>query len=50
MDSELPDKFEVEVWMHQGSVLSHFLFVLVVDVFTELDREDVLLSCCMLMT
>ena len=31
VDSEL-EKFEVKVGMHQGSVLSHFLFAVVVDV------------------
>ena len=32
MDSELPEEFEVKVWMQQGSVLSHFLFAVVADV------------------
>ena len=36
VDSELSEEFEVSVGMHQGSLLSHFLFA---DVVTELDRE-----------
>ena len=39
MDSELSEKIEVKVRMHQGSVLSPFLFAVVVDVVTEFDRE-----------
>ena len=34
VDSELSEEFEVKVGMHQGSVLSHFLFALVIDVVT----------------
>ena len=37
-DSELSEEFEVKVGMHQGSVLSPFLFSLVVDVVTEFAR------------
>ena len=42
VDSELSEEFEVKVGMHQGSVLSSFLFVLVVDVVTEFVREGAL--------
>ena len=35
VDSELSEEFEVKVGMHQGSVLSHFLLEVVVDVATE---------------
>ena len=42
MDSELSEDFEVIVEMHQGSVLSPFLFAVVVDVVTELAKEGVL--------
>ena len=41
---ELSDEFEVKMGMHQGSVLSPFLFAVVVDV-TELAREDVAVCC-----
>ena len=34
VDSVLSDEFEVKVGMHQGSVLSHFIFAVVVDVVT----------------
>ena len=39
MDSELSEEFEVKERMHQRSVLSHFLFAVVVDVVTEFARE-----------
>ena len=41
VDSEL---FEVKVWMHQGSVLSPFIFAVVVDVVTEFVREGELIG------
>ena len=34
VDSELSEEFEVKVWIHQGSKLSPFPFVVVVDVAT----------------
>ena len=36
--SELSEELEVKVGMHQGSVLSPFLFALVVDVVKEFSR------------
>ena len=42
VDSELSEEFEVKVGMHQGSVLSPFLFAVVVYVVTELAREGTL--------
>ena len=39
VDSELSEEYEVKVWIHQGSVLSPFIAV-VVDVVTELAKED----------
>ena len=38
MDYELSEEPEVKVGMHQGSVLSTFLFAVVVGVVTELAR------------
>ena len=35
MDSELSEEFEVKVEIHQGSVLTPFLFVSVIEVVTE---------------
>ena len=42
VDYELSEEFEDKVGMHEGSVLSPFLFAVVVDVVTELVREGVL--------
>ena len=42
VDCELSEEFEVKVGMHQGSVLSPFLFALVVDVVTEFAKEGAL--------
>ena len=38
VDSELSEKFEVKVGMHQGSVLPPLLFAVVVDVVTKFVR------------
>ena len=43
LDSELSEEFEVKVGMHQGSVLSLFLFA-VLDAVTELARDGVLIE------
>ena len=42
MHSELSEEFEFNVGMHQGSVLSPLLLVVVVDVVIEFARGDVL--------
>ena len=42
VDLDLSKEPEVKVGMHQRSVLSIFLFTVMVDVATELAREDVL--------
>ena len=42
MDSELSEEYEIKVGMHQGSVMSPFLFAVVVDVITEFARESAL--------
>ena len=38
VDSELSEELVVKVWIHQGTVLSHFLLALVVDVVSEFAR------------
>ena len=40
VDSELTEEFEVKVGMHQGSVLSPFIFAVVVDVVIELVNQS----------
>ena len=42
VDSVLSEEFEVKVWMCHGSVLSPFLFAMVVDVINEFAREGAL--------
>ena len=42
VDSALSEEFEVNVGMHRGSVLSPFLFAVVVDAVTEFARQGVL--------
>ena len=42
VDSEMLDKFEVKVGLHQGSVMSPFCFAVVADVVTESAIEGVL--------
>ena len=49
VESELSEEFEAKFGMHQGSVLTPFLFAVVVDVVTEFERVCQV-SCCMLMT
>ena len=44
VDSELSDELEVKVGMDQGSLLTPFLFALVVDIVTEFARENKLLK------
>ena len=46
VDSELSVEFEVKVEMLKGSVLSPFLFALVVDVLTEFSRDCTLSEYC----
>ena len=46
MDSEMSEVLDVKMGMHQGFVLSRFLFTVVVDVVIEFGIE-VVLSCCM---
>ena len=41
MNSELSEELEVNVGMHQGSVLSPFVFAVVADVAIEFARERV---------
>ena len=48
VDSELSEEFEVKVGMHQGCVLSLFIFWVVVDIVAELARGLCLVSYCML--
>ena len=40
--TQLSELFEIKVVMHQGSVLSPFVFTMVVDVVTEFAREGAL--------
>ena len=42
VDSELSEEFEVKVGLHPLSLLSPFLFEVIVDVVTEFAREGVL--------
>ena len=42
VDTELSEDFQVKMWMHQRSVLSAFLFAVVVDIVAELGRDDML--------
>ena len=42
VDFVLSDELDVSVWMHQGLLLSHFIFAVVVDVFTKFTREGAL--------
>ena len=49
MHSGLLVEFEGKFRIYYGSMLSPFLFAVVVDVITELPREVVLCDSCMLM-
>ena len=42
LDAEVTEPFEVKVGVHQGSVLSPLLFVVVMDVLSEGMRRDFL--------
>ena len=42
VDSNLSERLELKIWMHQGSVLSHFHFPVVINIVTEITTEDVL--------
>ena len=42
MDSVLSEELEANVGMHQGCVLSSYLFALAIDVVTKFAREGVL--------
>ena len=50
VQSELSEECEVKFGMHQGPVLSTFLFAVVGDVVTEFARGVRQVNCCMLMT
>ena len=39
VDSELSEEFQANVWMHRGSVLSPFIYAVLVDVVTEITSE-----------
>ena len=50
VDSEMSEEFEFIVGMHKGSLLSSFLFSVVIDCVIECGREGVLgVSCCVLL-
>ena len=42
INSELPEEFKVKMGMHQGSVVSPFLFAVMVVIYTSFAREGVL--------
>ena len=50
VDSELSEELQAKVGMHQGSMLSPFLFALVVDIVNEFPERVRYVSYCMLMT